>query len=409
MGEEKEMNRAELREGLVSILNFLQVEEQTYQECLNRYIELIDGYKQIILFGGGIYGLHAASILKERLPDKEYYFIDNDKARQGQILYQDIKCFGIEKLDEFDSADYIILITGINSRNEIYSELTSGKMVGRNLANVILKDFGFLFCKVDYEDRYLDEIWREFLRHKADILNVFDSLVDDESCFVYYRIFVNRITRRDTFWEIYSPNQYFIPEICEKLGETEVFIDCGSYIGETLENFKKFTKDRFLKAYEFELDEKNFGKLTKNNATEDNRVVLINKGVGDREETIEYAQFDNRGGSCGFAFAEHDVKLGAHLALSEIRSLDSLISEGVIKEKVTFVKMDIEGAEMQALKGMANMIRRDMPKLAICIYHRPQDMWEIPLYIRSIAPDYRLIIRHHDHADNETVLYAVNG
>ena len=71
-------------------------------------------------------------------------------------------------------------------------------------------------------------------------------------------------------------------------------------------------------------------------------------------------------------------------------------------------KMDIEGAELQALEGMENMIKQDIPKLAICLYHRPQDMWEIPLYLYQIMPNYQFLIRHHDFEDNETVLYVFN-
>lgn len=88
--------------------------------------------------------------------------------------------------------------------------------------------------------------------------------------------------------------------------------------------------------------------------------------------------------------------------------MDTLIDNGTIKEKITFVKMDIEGAELQALEGMENMIKQDIPKHAICLYHRPQDMWEIPLYLYQIMPNYQFLIRHHDFEDNETVLYVFN-
>ncbi len=398
------MDREELRKGLESIFDFVTGEEKSYSECLQRYINFISHYKTIFIFGAGIYGMQAAKILKEKLSDKEYYFIDNDKTKWGKVLYNNILCFGMEKLNECNKENSVIIIAAINSRNEIYRLLCSDKICGKKITT--LKDFGFLFCKVDYEDRYQDEIWREYLKHRNDILDVFDSLEDNESRFIFYRIFINRITGKDSFLELYSPNQYFIPEMCKRMKRDEVFIDCGSYIGDTLESFKKISKNNFMKIYAFELDKNNFRRLSKNTVSKDGRVVLFNAGVGDRNENIEYAQFDNRFGSCGFAFTEHAVELGAHIATSEIKSVDSMILDGIIKEKITFVKMDIEGAEMQALKGMEKMIKRDMPKLAICIYHRPQDMWEIPMYIRNIVPTYKLYIRHHDFVDNETVLYA---
>lgn len=69
--------------------------------------------------------------------------------------------------------------------------------------------------------------------------------------------------------------------------------------------------------------------------------------------------------------------------------------------------MDIEGAELQGLKGAKNIIVKNRPKLAICIYHKPEDILEIPLYLQSIVPDYKFYIRYYSNHDIETVLYAV--
>ncbi len=77
------------------------------------------------------------------------------------------------------------------------------------------------------------------------------------------------------------------------------------------------------------------------------------------------------------------------------------------EDKVTFIKLDIEGSELEALRGAEKIIRRDKPRLAISIYHKPQDYFEIPLYIRGLVPEYKLYIRHHKFNKNDTVLYAV--
>ena len=76
-------------------------------------------------------------------------------------------------------------------------------------------------------------------------------------------------------------------------------------------------------------------------------------------------------------------------------------------DKITMIKMDIEGSELEALKGAKKTIQRDKPKLAICIYHKPEDMADIPLYIKELVPEYKLYIRHHSNFATETVLYAV--
>lgn len=84
--------------------------------------------------------------------------------------------------------------------------------------------------------------------------------------------------------------------------------------------------------------------------------------------------------------------------------IDEAIHPG---DKVTFIKMDVEGSELESLKGAKNTILRDKPKLAICIYHKPEDMVTIPLYIKELVPEYKLYVRHHSNSWAETVLYAV--
>lgn len=78
-----------------------------------------------------------------------------------------------------------------------------------------------------------------------------------------------------------------------------------------------------------------------------------------------------------------------------------------LQEKVTFIKMDIEGAEMDALKGAEQTIRKYKPKLAISIYHEENDFWEIPLLIKSFVPEYQFYVRHHSDNCSETILYAI--
>lgn len=80
----------------------------------------------------------------------------------------------------------------------------------------------------------------------------------------------------------------------------------------------------------------------------------------------------------------------------------------MIEELVTLIKMDIEGAEQEALLGAKRIISEYQPKLAICIYHRIEDLWEIPLLIKELNPEYHLYIRNYEDRLDEIVCYAVS-
>jgi FkbM family methyltransferase len=88
-----------------------------------------------------------------------------------------------------------------------------------------------------------------------------------------------------------------------------------------------------------------------------------------------------------------------------LRSIDSLAIDGTL-EKIDFLKMDIEGSEMQALTGALGSIRKYMPKLAISLYHRPDDIFDIPAFLHHHFPDYKMYLGHYTIHNEETVLYC---
>ena len=75
----------------------------------------------------------------------------------------------------------------------------------------------------------------------------------------------------------------------------------------------------------------------------------------------------------------------------------------------TMIKLDIEGAEPDALRGGRQTIRQEMPDLAVCVYHSPAHLWEIPQLIREMFPTYCLSLRSHRFNGFDTVLYATRG
>ncbi len=87
----------------------------------------------------------------------------------------------------------------------------------------------------------------------------------------------------------------------------------------------------------------------------------------------------------------------------EVEQIDEICKD----INVTFIKMDIEGAELKALVGAKNTIVRDKPKCAISVYHEPEDLFKIPLYLKQLNPNYKFYLRLYTLSLDEIVLYAV--
>ena len=87
-------------------------------------------------------------------------------------------------------------------------------------------------------------------------------------------------------------------------------------------------------------------------------------------------------------------------------TVPSVALDDVVTGRVSFIKMDIEGSELSALKGARRIITEQRPRLAISIYHKPMDFLLIPEYILSLVPEYKMAIRHYGADALETVLYA---
>lgn len=148
----------------------------------------------------------------------------------------------------------------------------------------------------------------------------------------------------------------------------------------------------YKKTYAFEPDKNVYQQLVAN--TKSLRIVLINKGVFSQTCTLS---FDTKENGCSNFQENGNLKI-------EVESLDDFLEQN--EDKITFIKMDIEGSELEALKGASKTIKKYKPKLAICVYHRANDLIEIPRYIKSLHKDYKIFIRNHQMVPEDTVLYA---
>lgn len=190
--------------------------------------------------------------------------------------------------------------------------------------------------------------------------------------------------------------QYFDENIIH-LQPEEVFIDGGVLDLETslrFENFCRKSGTNNYKVYAFEPDPKSYmrckGIVDRH---PEYNIHLCNAGLWSSNTNLYF----NGQGTGGSRIVEQETDNSIAVV-----SLDSCVND-----RVTFIKMDIEGAEMEALKGAESIIKSQKPKLAICVYHKEQDMTEIPIFIKKLVPEYKLFMRHYSNDAGETVLYAV--
>ncbi len=188
--------------------------------------------------------------------------------------------------------------------------------------------------------------------------------------------------------------QYF-PSFFE-FNDQEIVIDGGAYVGDTLIEFIKNHKT-FKEYHAFEPSQYNFIKLS-NNLNIQN-LFLYNKGVGLSNDTLLFNDGDSESSTSSFLNSTFNQN---NLKEVQIVRLDDTISE------VSFIKLDIEGAELDALIGSSKLIKNFKPKIAVCIYHKFEHLWQIIIFLNSLRNDYKFSIRYHsiDNILTELVLYA---
>jgi FkbM family methyltransferase len=242
--------------------------------------------------------------------------------------------------------------------------------------------------------------WRFWLSEPGRILDHTDSLaaaldcMDDtvsQRCMLdiaAFRLGLN--TAYGSFQHV--ENQYFNPLTLDaSKGKALRFVDGGAYNGDTY--LELCSVADVQTAYLFEPDTANFTQLTKNVAQTGRTEKCLPLGLSDSYRILSF----NAGSGEGAAISENGT---AHIAVA---ALDDILAGCT----VDFIKLDVEGAELQALQGARKLIQRSRPVLALSLYHCPQDLWELPLALSSLCEDYRFHVRQHYFNSFDSVLYGV--
>jgi len=193
------------------------------------------------------------------------------------------------------------------------------------------------------------------------------------------------------------PENTYFPEQLFSISPEEVVADCGAFDGDTILQMTNLAGSGFGAFYAIEADPLNLEKL-------DATVGAMPAAIRSKIHICRCAVGAERGRMRFEATGTLDSKFCVEGGVEvDCVPLDDLFSD----TPLTMIKMDIEGAEFDALRGAANIIRRDQPVLAICVYHRQCDIWRLPLLAREMLPEHNLYLRPYEGDGFQTVMYAV--
>lgn len=251
-----------------------------------------------------------------------------------------------------------------------------------------------LYLNPDGESRFFHETGQTKHDFMSSLCRIGDALGDVKSEEVLAKFFDALIHSDSGKFSAPDPTpQYFPKDIPFSKGYGK-FIDCGAFTGDTalslLDHYGVVEKIAF-----FEPEAINFTQLAR--VTRENKIAaeqtLFPCGVWDKTEILRFSTDTQAAASKIDTQGSHYVQCVA---------LDDVIADF----EPTFIKMDIEGSEYNALMGAETLIEKNRPDLAISVYHKIEHMWEIPLFILKMNPCYKLYFRCYDAYGMETILYA---
>lgn len=376
------------------------------KEYLKNQLEWIDGtwkykkelldkvrqYEEIIIFGAGIGGGQTYELLQRYGYEKKVKaFSDNNKNKIGKnylgkmvISPTEIK-EGSNMLVLVSSTAFDLIVkqlveTGID-KNNIYYFQPAG-------------------VSLDQESDLM------FIRKNLDKFeDVYGQLADDKSKKIYRCLLNYRISKDKKYLDEMRDSidkeeeQYFDKVLMASYSFSEGFVDAGAYIGDTIENFYTYFPQYKGKYYCMEAGAEVYRQLCNTIKKMDGKDIYPYQcAAWEKKGTLKFTNT---------VFGDGGSRVSSQEGEGELVYCDSIDNLFAAKP-VDFIKMDIEGAEKKALLGAKNIINENKPLLAICIYHRQEDFFDIPFTIREIIKDeYSFYIRQYRCGQSETVLYAM--
>lgn len=295
-------------------------------------------------------------------------------------LLKEVELISVEALDSRLGAYHVVLgyVKVYNQADAIAGQLKNARSVSY---------FSEIFD--------MEPIRASFVRENKDCLKrLYDELLDQHSKDSLVAYLMSK-TRQDMKYlpPIFDKIQYF-PTGMFEWTEHESYFDCGAFTGDTIAEFLKAAGGHYRQIWAAEPDRTNYQQLMRYIRSEGlSNVEVVNKGIYGYAGKLP---FQEEGSMLSMITDDADHFI-------EVDTIDRIAAG----EPVTYIKMDVEGAELMALKGAEQTIRKYKPVLGISIYHKERDLIDIPAYIKELEPSYRFYFRVHKKLAIDTVLYGV--
>ena len=370
----------------------------TMRQAEAREFDRLSGGRPIVLMGAGGLGRRTLAGLRKHGVEP-LAFVDNGPGKHGTVLDGVRVLSPAAAAHEFGrKAAFVVTIWGAHRPHRFAHSRDQLRELGCD----IVFPFPPLFWK--YAETllpfYLQDLPSRVLQQREDVRRAFDVWEDGASRAEYVAQVRFRLDADfDGLSRPVGHPQYFAPDLFA-WSDDEWIVDGGAYDGDTVKALSALYGNRFGHLLAVEPDPGNFAKLTAvvNALPPDVRARVacrqVALGAGVRTLYID---------PTGTAASATSTEAAAGTVAVQAETIDRLVSGNA----PTFVKLDIEGFEIDALHGARETIRRHGPVLAVCVYHLQDHLWKIPLLLRAWRDDYALFLRPHNEEGWDLVCYAV--
>lgn len=355
------------------------------ESTTDRFLAGKNGGKPVVLYGAG-FAMPAMFAKLQRYGFTIAAICDSQPAKWGQPT---VRGFAITSPDAAmeKHPDATIVIAAPTYYWELLKELRA-RYGAERVAEIDLE------C-AHYFDLY--EFRKLFDAKRVRFEALLAKLEDDGSRETYTRVIRAHLSgERKDFEAAYTGNDdwYLFRSLLKPTSNT-TYLDCGAFDGDTVKLFQSAANEGYSHIYAFEPSPEALPQLHAL-AASDARITVIEKGVYDKDGVISFTEN-------GVYSTVGEGKVG----LTKTIEIPVATIDGVLQGRpADIIKMDIEGAEYEALLGARATITAHKPRLAICIYHQPIDFLRIAELLLQMVPEYKLRVRHQSPSCTDTILFA---